>query len=84
MPRSKIIRAPRWPAGRAGAGWPASAGPLPAAPVLIVAAASRLPVRSQTAVAIFVPPKSNPSTTGEFPTLTCQFGKNFPASYRSR
>jgi hypothetical protein len=52
--------------------------------VLIVAAASRLPVRSQTAVAIFVPPKSNPSTTGEFPTLTCQFGKNFPASYRSR
>jgi hypothetical protein len=54
------------------------------APVLIVAAASRLPIRSQTAVAIFVPPKSNPSMTGEFPTLTCQFRKNFPASYRSR
>ncbi len=73
MPRSKIACAP---SSLTGPGAPG------VAPVLTVADASRLPIRSQTAMAIFVPPKSNPSTTGEFPTMACQFRKNVPASYR--
>ena len=49
-----------------------------AVPVLTVADASRLPIRSQTAVAIFVPPKSKPRTTGGLPTMTCHFPQELP------
>src|ERR1039457_2378743 len=47
-------------------------------PLPTVADPSLSPETSQTAMAIFVPPKSSPSTTGESHTTACLMGSCLP------
>ena len=64
------------PASRARAAWmPRSklARAPSSPPLATVDDASRSPLGSHTIMAIFVPPKSSPSTTGGLDTLTCLF-----------